>query len=79
MTYQHIKSDINDTKCMLQNRQTNTVSPPAPHSSGRFKVVTMMMSIQEDKSSVQVRVFPESPARLLKQNKQDRCVLSLWF
>ena len=26
MIYQHIKSDIYDTKCMLQNRQTNTMS-----------------------------------------------------
>jgi len=32
MIYQHIKSDINDTKCMLQNRQNNTASPPAAPS-----------------------------------------------
>lgn len=33
MIYQHIKSDVNDTKCMLQNRQNNTVSPPAALTS----------------------------------------------
>lgn len=38
--YQHIKSDINDTKCMLQNRQTDTESLPG--------AAAMEMSIQEE-------------------------------
>lgn len=34
--------------------------------ANQVRVVTMMMSIQED-SSVQVRVFPESPAHIHNQ------------
>lgn len=76
MIYQHIKSDINDTKRMLQNRQTNTMSPPGlSDRSGQSGADGDERSRRQ--GPVQVKVFPESPASILNQNEQDRRVLSL--
>lgn len=63
-------------KCMLQNRQTNTMSPPT-RSDGSGQGGGDDDEHSRRQSSVQIRVFPESPTCILKQNWQDRHVLSL--
>lgn len=62
-------------KCMLQNRQTNTMSPPARSDGSGQGGGDDEHSRRQ--SSVQIRVFPVSPTSILKQNWQDRHVLSL--
>lgn len=76
MIYQHIKSDINDTK-MHASKQTDQydVTPPCSDGSGQGGGDDDEHSRRQ--SSVQIRVFPESPTCILKQNWQDRHVLSL--
>lgn len=59
---------------MLQNRQTTTMSPDRSKSSQGGGDDDEHSRRQ---SSVQIKVFPESPVCFLEQNWQDRHVLSL--